>query len=184
MGLDPHRSRLSADYTKLKELQTNSPFVEVLESTGMPPDKYVVLLKCKGITHLDAAGMPVYSEMHRLKIELPSTYPRNIPVLQMLTPVWHPNINSEQGWICMGHEGERGYAPSMSLEDLVVRIIQIIRYENYSREAYLNVSAFEWAKRNSHLFPLDASPIINVPIDISIFDLDTDNDLLDEISIL
>ncbi len=184
MGSDPHRNRLSADYDKLLEIQANSSLVQILETSGIPPEKYVILLKCKGITRLDPTGAPIYSEAHRLSVELPPTYPRNIPVLRMLTPVWHPNINSEQGWICLGHEGERGYAPSMSLPDLVVMIIQMIRYENYSREFYLNQKAFEWAKQNQHLFPLDTSSIMNEPVDIKILGTDADTTLLDEINIL
>lgn len=181
---NPRQDRLRADYAKLQELQSASPIVAILQTFGDPPESYVISIKCRGITRLDLNGTPQYCADHRLKIDLPPTYPRNIPSLRMLTPVWHPNIDLEQGWICLGHEGENGYAPSMSLSDLVIRIIQIIRYENYSREYFLNENAFNWAKQNPSLFPLDDSPILEEQVEINIVEENADIDLLNEISIL
>jgi hypothetical protein len=48
----------------------------------------------------------------------------------------------------------------MALDDLIIRIIQIIRYENYSQEYHLDLAAFQWAQQNSGLFPLDTQRIL------------------------
>jgi ubiquitin-protein ligase len=168
----------------LLKLQAGSPLVEIQETNGNPPDQFVILLRCKGITELAIDGRPQYSDEHRLSIVLPSSYPRSIPELRMLSPIWHPNIDATQGWICMGHEGERGYVPSMSLDDLVVRIIRIIRYENYSHEFHLNSDAFQWAQRNTHLFPLENHQIFQEQLDIHILERNVDQDLIDQISLL
>jgi ubiquitin-protein ligase len=183
MALDPRQARLRADHDKLLTLQSTSPFVEILEVRGTPPEEYVLLLKCKGIFRVFPNGSPEYSETHRLKVSLHPSYPRRIPELQLLSPIWHPNINT-QGGICLGHEGERGYVPSMTLADLVVQIIQIIRYENYSQQYYINLAAFNWAKKHTSLFPLDTSPIWDESLEIHILDASSQGDLLGEITIL
>ena len=189
MGVNPRMNRLQADFNKLRELAWRSPFVEILEMTGDPPERYELLLKCKGVMGLAPDGTPRYAASHRLRIVLPAQYPRVIPEFQMHTPVWHPNISSD-GWVCMGHEGDRGYVPSMGLDDLVVRIIQIIRYENYSKTHALNQVAFNWAIQNAHLFPLDTQDIVSEDVvQISILDeLNIagviDDDILNQINVL
>lgn len=168
MNTNIRYKRLKADYEKLNKLQERSPFVRILETQGNPPEVYRLALSCRGIREVKSNGAVIYSEDHRLQIKLPHNYPGCIPEFQMLTPVWHPNISG--GTICMGHEGDRGYVPSMGLDDLVVRIIQIIRYENYSREFALNHAAFTWAQQNSRLFPLDDRQIILEDIEINLLD--------------
>jgi ubiquitin-protein ligase len=151
--MDPRWNRLNADFHKLRELESKSALIRVESQGGNPPERYVITLYCRGITRLVHSN-PEYSEQHQLSIVLPLAYPRVIPELKMLTPVWHPNI-ATNGLICMGHEGDRGYSSNMGLDDLVIRVLQIIRYENYSTQSALNHDAFRWAMENTALFPLD-----------------------------
>jgi len=138
--MNPRYKRLQAECDKLRELEERSPYVQILELEGSPPEKYLLSLKCKGITAVDGKGQPVYSYEHKLGIHLPPEFPRKGPVFQMFTQVWHPNI-AINGAVCYGDEGDHGYAPSMTIDDLVIRIIEMIRYENIGLQSAFNLLA-------------------------------------------
>jgi len=188
---NPRFNRLTAEYNKLQELDLRSAFVEILQMEGNPPETYILALTCKGITSIDPSSkQPIFSEKHRLKIELPATYPRHKPDFIMLTPVWHPNIGAS-GNVCIGDIGDHGYAPAMGLDDLVIRIIEMIRYENYNPKSAFNLGAAQWSLEHRDLFPLDTRQILEELVEIDIIDdivmIDTtssNNDLIDQIEIL
>jgi ubiquitin-protein ligase len=178
---DPRYNRLKADQEKIKELVLRSPFVRVLRTSGDPPSEYTFRLTCKGITQL-SGGRPVFSEHHDLKITLSGNYPRSQPELTMLTPIFHPNFSGQK--ICIGHS----YSPSMGLDDLVVTIIQMIRYENFNIHSPYNHEAVVWAERNARLIPLDTRQIVGEDLVVQVMNnitiLDNPDDLLDEITLL
>lgn len=155
----PRLRRLKKDYQRMLELAEESSLVSIEKTEGSPPKKYVLRLFCKGITHLED-GQPLYSESHLLSIHLHQRYPSWGPLFSMLTPVVHPNI-AVNGLICIGDEGDHGYAPSMPLDDLVIRVLQMIRYQNVGLVSAFNVLAAAWARKNQELFPLDTTPIFS-----------------------
>lgn len=184
--MNPRLKRLRRDHEKILELASRSRFIEIAATEGNPPEKYVLNLSCKGITKVDSRGGPTYSRSHRLGIHLGDDYPRKTPQFKMLTSVFHPNI-AQNGSVCIGDEGDRGYAPSMGLDDLVVRIVEIIRYENVGLNSAYNTIAERWARRQHQgFFPLESSQIVSEElVEISILDeihiveKDTDSEDLD-----
>ena len=182
MSLNPRLSRLTADYEKIRELELRSPFVEIVKTKeGNPPTQYIFRLTCKGISKL-LGGRPIYSEEHSLKVSLPASYPRSQPKLEMLSSVFHPNFSGNS--ICIGHS----YSPSMGLDDLVIAIIQMIRYENFNSHDPYNRSAVAWANKNKRLIPLDKRQIVEEEIGVKIFNdiqiFSDSDDLLGKIEIL
>lgn len=175
--MNPRFRRLNRDLEDLRELEARSPFVTIQAMDGTPPEKYVLHLTCKGITKLNR-GTPVYSSSHQLGIHLHNEYPRRLPQFEMLTPVYHPNI-AQSGQVCIGDEGDHGWAPGMKLSDVIVRIIEIIRYENIGLGSPFNVPAAHWAQKNQYLFPLESSQIVGEAlIEIDILDDDLEIELL------
>jgi len=157
--MNPRLNRLKADYQKMQELVSRSKLIQIIQTEGSPPEKYIILLKCRGIVGLDNNEKPVFGSSHQLGIHLHQDYPRKGPVFQMLTPVFHPNINAN-GAICIGDEGDHGFAPNMGLDDLIVNIMHIIRYENFGIDKPFNMVAASWARKNSPFFPLETTQII------------------------
>lgn len=177
---NPHMRRLQVDYQKMKELDIRSPFVDILDTKGDPPYQYVLRLSCKGIVRLDSNERPIYGDNHHLGILLPEEYPRERPQFRFLTPLWHPNIHDPSGTVCYGDEGDHGFAPSMGLDDLIVRIIQMVRYENIGFNSPFNARAANWASRNRNLFPLDTRQIVEEDMILLVDDInivDDSNDL-------
>lgn len=200
--MNPRIRRLQADYASLQELAARSGIITIEEIEGTPPERYVVTINCVSIDRVDRKGNPSYSYSHRLQIQLHDNYPSRKPFLMMLSKVYHPNI-SARGTVCIGNEGDQGYAPSMKLADLVLQVVKMLRYENVGLESPFNLDAKKWAGKNMHRFPLDSAQIVTESeVDIVILDEEnagsstppqpsaasrpatTVDDLLDEISIL
>jgi ubiquitin-protein ligase len=173
---NPRIKRLQGDYQKLRELEISSSMVCIEQTFGQPPHKYVIRLACKGITGLDGNEQPIYGHTHLLAVELHNDYPRRPPLVNMLTPIWHPNVgNGPGGWVCIGDDGDHGWSPSMRLDDLIVRIIEIIRYENYHPGSPANPFAAGWAGRQPEsMFPLETAQIRGADIIGAIELLDDD----------
>jgi len=166
---NPRLNRLRRDHEKMLELVERSSIISIERAEGKPPHTYYLHLTCAGVRKVRGDGLPVISKSHQLVVHLHDQYPRRIPTLQMLTPVFHPNIG-QSGTICIGDDGDHGYAPSMGLDDLVVRIVRIIRYENYSLQSVLNTPAERWAAANAHLFPLGTKQIVGRAPEITLLD--------------
>lgn len=179
--MNPRFNRLKRDHEKLKALAARSPFVTINGFLGNPPDKYVLHLSCKGISNITPQSKPIFSNSFLLGIHLHGEYPRKGPEFQIFTdktPIFHPNI-ATNGLICYGDAGDHGWKPSMGLDDVVVRIIQMIRYENKSLTSAHNLEAAAWAAKNSGLFPLDERQILGPELEINF----VDNSLLDAVVI-
>ncbi len=181
-------TRLRNEYKDLQEIASRSPYIEIVDTDGRnPPEKYEIKLVCKGIRKLDSNGQPIYASEHKLRIFLPPGFPGERPLLSMMTPVWHPNIASS-GNVCYGDQGDHGWAASMKISDLIIRLMEMIRYENVCENSAFNASAATWSVNHKHLFPLETGQIIYSeddsldPDDIVIYG--NDPDIVDDLGIV
>jgi hypothetical protein len=99
--------------------------------------------------------------VHRVEIKLGSSYPRTIPELRWITPIYHPNI-SEIGMVCLGGYGTH-WVPSVQLDELCVMLWDMARYHNYDIRSPYNRDAALWvANQTAILFPTDPRPLRDV----------------------
>lgn len=145
--------RLQADYERIRELAANSEFVRIIETDGNPPEKYLIEFTCRGVASVDGRGQPVITEQHRVGIYLDATYPREMPKMKWLTPIFHPNIG-RNGSVCI----DVWYA-SKSLDELVFMLGEMVQYKNHNPRSPLNPDAAVWADSHRHLFPIDKRPL-------------------------
>lgn len=117
----PRARRLMKDFEEMKDLAEHSPILE-FETHGDPPDQY--LLRFHGLG-LDPDGGT--RNLHEVRIELGSEYPRSMPHIRWLTPILHPNIAS--GTACFGNFV---MSPRVRLVDLVEIIWDMTRMALYS----------------------------------------------------
>ena len=95
---------------------------------------------------------------HRVEIKLGASYPRSIPEIRWLTPIYHPNI-SEIGMVCLGGYGTH-WVPSVQLDELCLMLWDMVRYHNYDIRSPYNRDAALWvANQTSILFPTDPRPL-------------------------
>jgi ubiquitin-protein ligase len=151
----PRIRRLHSDLAALERLRSESSVFR-FTSTGDPPQQYNIILAGKSLWR-DRGKVKVL-EQHRVEIKLGASYPRSIPEIRWLTPIFHPNI-SEIGMVCLGGYGTH-WVPSVQLDDLCVMLWDMARYHNYDiRSPYNRESALWVAGQSNYRFPIDARPL-------------------------
>ena len=97
-------------------------------------------------------------ENHRIEIKLGASYPRTMPEIRWITPIYHPNI-SEIGMVCLGGYGTH-WVPSVQLDELCNMLWDMARYHNYDIRSPYNRDAALWvASQTTFLFPTDPRPL-------------------------
>ena len=161
---NPRTRRLRKDYELIQELNARSDLIQVQakqEKAGMPPERYIITYKCKGIIGIDGKGNPKISEKHQVEIYLHSQYPQRWPGMKWLTPIWHPNINHANGSVCID---AAWWSASRSLDRLVIMLGEMVQFKNFhddpTKAPYpWDMEAATWCRqfRKTHpnYFPLD-----------------------------
>ncbi len=154
----PQIRRLRSDRAAMEALRSESTILR-LHAWGSPPQKYVVTFHGRGLAR--EKGRVAVRDVHEVEIKLGASYPRAVPELRWLTPIYHPNI-SEIGLVCLGGYGTH-WAPSLQLDELCVMLWDMVRYHNYDIRSPYNRDAALWAaNQTSHAFPIDARPLRNL----------------------
>jgi ubiquitin-protein ligase len=138
--VSPRERRLEADLRLMAELAASGKLS--FQTEGNPPDRYVVELHVAGLGR-DTDGLPELRDSHTFEIYLPLDYPRRPPLLQWLTPIFHPNIlpPDRHGAVCIG-----SWTASESLADLCRRLHDLVAYRSFSVDDPLDRRAAAWVR--------------------------------------
>lgn len=148
----PRIRRLRSDLAALDALRAESSVFQ-FKSAGTPPQQYTIGFRGKSLAR--ERGKVVIRDYHEVEVKLGASYPRTMPELRWLTPIYHPNI-SEIGMICLGAYGTH-WVPSLALDELCVMLWDMARYQNYDIRSPYNREAALWASnQTTHRFPMDA----------------------------
>jgi ubiquitin-protein ligase len=148
----PRIRRLRSDLAALEKLKAESS-VFGFKATGRPPQQYTVSFQ--GTSLARDRGKVGVREHHEVEIKLGASYPRTMPGIRWLTPIYHPNI-SEIGMVCLGAYGTH-WVPSLALDELCVMLWDMARYQNYDIRSPYNREAAQWAANQATFrFPMDA----------------------------
>jgi ubiquitin-protein ligase len=149
--------RLRTDRKGLEHLRSESSIFD-FDATGDPCERYVLRFYGRGLSRPEAPHHIAVREMHEVRVKLGASYPRMMPELTWMTPIFHPNI-SASGVVCLGGYGTH-WVPSLSLDELCGMLWDMIRYRNFDVESPYNREAALWAKTQTrYSFPLDERPI-------------------------
>jgi len=144
--------RLRNDLAALERLRSESSIFRFV-TKGELPQHYHILFQGKGLWR--DRGKVRFHESHRIEIKLGASYPRTMPEIRWLTPIYHPNI-SEIGMVCLGGYGTH-WVPSVQLDELCIMLWDMLRYHNYDIRSPYNRDAALWvASQTTILFPTDA----------------------------
>ncbi len=110
---------------------------------GNPPQQYHISFNGKGLWR-DRGKVKVLDH-HRVEIKLGASYPRTMPEIRWITPIYHPNI-SEIGMVCLGGYGTH-WVPSVQLDELCVMLWDMVRYHNYDIRSPYNRESALWVGR-------------------------------------
>ena len=143
--------RLYNDYKEVSQVFANNPYIAVKNTLGNPPERYRIEYNIRGLEQVD--GKVVEKPNHLVEIVLTLDYPADGPKCRALTPVFHPNIEPKK--ICIADH----WAAGESLVDIIVRIGEMICYQNYNIKSPLNGEAVKWVTENVNRLPLDDSSL-------------------------
>jgi ubiquitin-protein ligase len=165
----PRMRRLKADHKRMLDLATQSDLIEFKTTAarkGLPPERYIVTYKCKGIIGVDKNGKPKIGNKHQVEIYLHNQYPQRWPGMKWLTPVWHPNINHHNGSVCVD---AAWWTASRSLDRLVIMIGEMVQYKNFHDDPTKppfpwDPEAARWSRKyrqeNPGAFPVDTRELL------------------------
>jgi ubiquitin-protein ligase/DNA-directed RNA polymerase subunit RPC12/RpoP len=144
--------RLMSDASAMTTAFIHSASIKVQPIAGDPPEIYRVQYSIQSLER-GKAGTPIPRDQHEVEIQLTSEYPRISPRCKMLTPIFHPNIDTAT--ICVGDHWTAGE----QLPDLVIRIGQMIAFQEYNIRSPLDAEAAMWADLNSGSLPIDSQDL-------------------------
>jgi ubiquitin-protein ligase len=165
----PRMRRLKADYQRMQDMAAQSDLIEFKATParkGLPPERYTVTYKCKGVVGVDKSGKPKLGSKHQVEIYLHNQYPQRWPGMQWLTPIWHPNINHHNGSVCVD---AAWWTASRSLDRLVIMIGEMVQYKNFHDDPTQppfpwDPEAARWCrdfrKKNPDFFPVDTRELL------------------------
>ena len=143
--------RLFNEYQEISAAFKSHPHIFIKDVFGNPPERYLIEYKVTGLV-MENENIEKRNS-HIVEIILPSEYPGIEPICRMSSPVFHPNIDSNK--ICIADY----WAAGESLVDVIVRIGEIISYQNYNIKSPLNGEAAKWAGQNISRFPIDIAEL-------------------------
>src|SRR5258707_52985 len=158
----PRIRRLRSDLGALERLMAESSVLRFRVQKGdsrLPPQHYIIEFRGKSLAR--ERGPVAVRVQHEVEIKLGASYPRTMPELRWLTPIYHPNI-SEIGMVCLGGYGTH-WVPSLNLDELCGMLWDMARFHNYDIRSPYNREAALWvANQKSFLFPLDTRPLRDI----------------------
>jgi hypothetical protein len=136
--LDPLEQRLVREHMLVEALCNHHSGIsyKLIFPDQLPPRDYrITFTGLSTIVRLDHDMLPIFGDLHIMEIHLPASFPAEAPICYMVSEMWHPNIQSEeglyQGRICGNTEG---FGAHFSLDDLILRIEAMLKYEIYHAE--------------------------------------------------
>jgi ubiquitin-protein ligase len=155
MYQSPRMRRLRNDLVALERLRAESSIFR-FTTQGDPPQLYRIHFQGRGLWRDHGKVKPI--EKHHVEIKLGSSYPRTIPEIRWLTPIYHPNI-SEIGMVCLGGYGTH-WVPSVQLDELCTMLWDMLRYHNYDIRSPYNRDAALWVAQQQLIrFPTVGRPL-------------------------
>ena len=155
MHESPRLRRLRSDLAAMEHLRDESSVLK-FRASGRPEQLYIIEFRGRSLAR--QRGKVSVTDRHEVEIKLGSSYPRSMPELRWLTPIYHPNI-SEIGMVCLGGYGTH-WVPSLNLDELCGMLWDMARYHNYDVRSPYNRDAALWvASQTTFRFPLDPRPL-------------------------
>jgi hypothetical protein len=150
-----HTLRREADLARLRELCAQAGGrVEIVDDGGRPGRPIRLEIRCRTAASEDYPR--VEQSGVRLRIDLPSRYPFERPVVTVESRIFHPNVFAS-GVVCQGEK----WLPAEGLDLLLKRMIRLVTFDpaHVNPASAANRAAAAWylqqRSRTPDAFPTD-----------------------------
>ena len=148
----PQDKRLALEHERLDAFCRESRYLtcEVLDQQYRLPRDFLLTYRLRSIVGIGEDQSPVYGDQHQVRITLSAKYPLEPARCALVSPVWHPNIQSGgslHGRVQLAVSDEPGV---WSLEQIAEQIGDLLRYRMYQAEDRPpfpeNAAAAKWVR--------------------------------------
>ncbi len=123
----------------------HNPTFEVQVNADVAPTDYLFKFAAPGWgPPASAGGEPVPIDDHEVYLALPADFPMKAPEAFWQSPIFHPNVDRNTGFVCLGALADR-YRPGMDFGNLCQTLVDMASYRNYSVEEGYDRDAQRWA---------------------------------------
>ncbi|MEO0478718.1 MAG: effector-associated domain EAD1-containing protein [Planctomycetota bacterium] len=131
---------------QIAEFATGRADFQVQANGRQSPTEFVLDFAAPSFAPPTGPGTPpVRIDRHKLLIQLRAGFPVEAPRVFWLTPIFHPNIDQKNGFVCLG-ELEDKYQPGLDFRHLCGQLLDIAQLRNYQTGEGLNRAAANWLK--------------------------------------
>ncbi len=142
------KNQQTSEYDKIVATLRQYNSINIIRTKGEPPDHYEIEYRLKGyITAPD--NLITTDGLHKIQINLPFGYPHFSPTCKPLTPIFHPDFDSEAIRVADFWNEDK------SLAGLIIHIGKMICGETYSIVDPFNQQALDWYEDHRSDLPLD-----------------------------
>jgi ubiquitin-protein ligase len=120
------------------------PEFHVSANSTLAPTENLFQFKATGIQPAEASGgQPVLIHEHEVLLVLPAEFPMKAPLAFWQTPLFHPNIHPDSGFVCLGELQDK-YRPGLHFGQLCQMLVDMAAFKNYELSPNLNPEAARW----------------------------------------
>lgn len=147
-------NRIAGEWQLLQELAILNPDrIQELEQQERGSIQ-LTLFRSPALKEKPEAGqLPTIVDLHRIKIEFPRYYP-SVPCEVFLSrPVFHPNIDPANGFVCLWDQ----HRVANTVETAIVKLTAVLAWELLNGDAphIMQPTALDWYR----LFPQEERPV-------------------------
>lgn len=161
----PRARRLATDFQSLQNLATKSRVFRLAighrGEEGLPEAYHLIFNGPSFVANLMVNPIQVtIAHEHEVRVVLGPNYPRQMPLLTWMTPIFHPNI-APSGAVCLGGYSSH-WVPNLMLDRLCEMLWDMLCFRNFNLESPYHRLAAEWLhKHNDRPLPLEPRPLLH-----------------------
>ncbi|HEY1067365.1 MAG TPA: hypothetical protein VGE52_14685, partial [Pirellulales bacterium] len=144
----PRRRRLAADAERMRRAFADGAAIRATPRGGSPPEAYRLEYRIQGVEPGEN-GVPRRRDRHLVELRLGPDYPWVGPTVRVLTPVFHPALETGREF------GIAGWTAAARLTEIVGRLGGLLAYQLADAGPPRNAEAARWASRFRDRLPLD-----------------------------
>ena len=131
-------ARLEKEYRDIKEKKGLN---QIGGSAGIINKDYKHWRAC----FIGPQGTPYENGLYYIEFKLKDDYPTSRPLARFRTKIWHPNVSSSSGTICLDYIKEN-WSPNNTLREAILSIFYLLTSPNFDSPLNSDAKGSEYEK--------------------------------------